>query len=268
MENPNSKGSNNFVVGLLVMVTLSVAMAFIVFVGGVNFFHEDHKFKTVFKDARGLNIGAPVFYLGIHVGRVSSKQLPENSSQAGVEVEYTVNSRYERHIRKDATVLLTTQGMLGDKTLVISPGSEEAGPAAPGTFLLEKRDKELSEYLDDGGNLVESLLRVSENLEKITSSLHENAALTGTFEEVQQLSQTLRAELRHTSRKKLDPVLTKLERVLTKIDEGKGTLGALVNDPSLHEDLRILLGGAKRSRLLRFLVREAIAQKEGEGSLD
>jgi len=47
----------------------------------------------------------------------------------------------------------------------------------------------------------------------------------------------------------------RLEHVLAKIDEGEGTLGLLVNDPSLYDDLRTLLGGAQRSLVVRSLIR-------------
>ncbi len=45
----------------------------------------------------------------------------------------------------------------------------------------------------------------------------------------------------------LDGSLTHLEAVLKKVDKGEGTLGALINDPTLYEDMKLLLGGAKRS---------------------
>ena len=47
----------------------------------------------------------------------------------------------------------------------------------------------------------------------------------------------------------------RLRVVLAKIDRGEGTLGLLVNDPSLYEDLRMLLGGAQRSFVVRSLIR-------------
>ena len=46
----------------------------------------------------------------------------------------------------------------------------------------------------------------------------------------------------------------RLDSILSKIDEGQGTMGALVNDPSLYEDLRLVMSGAKQSALLRALI--------------
>lgn len=55
--------------------------------------------------------------------------------------------------------------------------------------------------------------------------------------------------------RELTATLERLQEVLAKVDRGEGTLGLLVNDPSLYEDLRILLGGARRSFVVRSLIR-------------
>ncbi len=47
---------------------------------------------------------------------------------------------------------------------------------------------------------------------------------------------------------------SRLESILSKIDEGDGTMALLVNDPSLYADLKALIGGARRSTVVRTLV--------------
>lgn len=46
----------------------------------------------------------------------------------------------------------------------------------------------------------------------------------------------------------------RLASALEKVDSGEGTLGLLVNDPTLYYDLKALAGGTKRSWILRSLV--------------
>jgi phospholipid/cholesterol/gamma-HCH transport system substrate-binding protein len=46
----------------------------------------------------------------------------------------------------------------------------------------------------------------------------------------------------------------RLNSILAKIDTGEGTLGLLLNDPSLYEDLKQLVGGAERSTLVKTLI--------------
>jgi phospholipid/cholesterol/gamma-HCH transport system substrate-binding protein len=49
----------------------------------------------------------------------------------------------------------------------------------------------------------------------------------------------------------------RLEAILAKVDEGEGTLGLLVNDPTLYADLKALVGGARANALLRWMVERA-----------
>ncbi len=50
----------------------------------------------------------------------------------------------------------------------------------------------------------------------------------------------------------------RLNSILAKIDQGEGTLGLMLNDPTLYEDLKQLLGGAQRSFVVRTLIGMAV----------
>jgi phospholipid/cholesterol/gamma-HCH transport system substrate-binding protein len=57
-----------------------------------------------------------------------------------------------------------------------------------------------------------------------------------------------------------------LSRTLKKVGDdvaaGKGTVGALLEDPTIYQDLKVILGGVKRNTLLKALVRFTI-QRDG-----
>jgi phospholipid/cholesterol/gamma-HCH transport system substrate-binding protein len=46
----------------------------------------------------------------------------------------------------------------------------------------------------------------------------------------------------------------RLNSILGKIDSGEGSLGLLLNDPTLYEELKILVGGANRSTVVRSVI--------------
>jgi phospholipid/cholesterol/gamma-HCH transport system substrate-binding protein len=50
--------------------------------------------------------------------------------------------------------------------------------------------------------------------------------------------------------------------IVANIRAGKGTLGALLVDPSLYEDIRATVGNVQRSEVLRALVRYTIKKDE------
>jgi phospholipid/cholesterol/gamma-HCH transport system substrate-binding protein len=59
-----------------------------------------------------------------------------------------------------------------------------------------------------------------------------------------------------------------LRQVVTDMRSGKGTLGALLVDPSVYEDLKLMLGNVDRNRTLRALVRYSIKADEKSPSVE
>ena len=53
-----------------------------------------------------------------------------------------------------------------------------------------------------------------------------------------------------------------IREITTKIKSGEGSLGGIIYDPSVYEDLKEVLGNVKRNRVLRELVRFSISNGE------
>ena len=49
---------------------------------------------------------------------------------------------------------------------------------------------------------------------------------------------------------------------MSDVRAGKGTLGSLLTDPSVYDDIKVLLGNVSRNRSLKALVRYSIKQDE------
>jgi len=283
MERPNSKGSHNFIVGLFVLVALLVSVGFIVFMGS-SVFSNEFRVHAMFKDVRGLNIGAPVFISGIQVGRVSDKTFPRKENLKGFEgdagnkimVVLTFYTENKERVKVDSRATITTMGVLGDKVVVVSPGSPESAHVEQGAWIGTEEPKEISDYVAEGSDLVANLSKAASQLNFLLESLNRDGKMSSLVENLDSSASSL-AKLLETLRKgdstlgammvggekdKLASSLHRLDKILEKVEKGQGTLGALINDSTLHEDLKVLLGGAKRSGTLRFLIRQAI--KEGE----
>ncbi len=52
-----------------------------------------------------------------------------------------------------------------------------------------------------------------------------------------------------------------LKSISRKLDEGEGTIGAMINDPLLYDKLNSILGEAERSRFVRATIKYLIEQK-------
>ncbi|HHT9127028.1 MAG TPA: MlaD family protein [Candidatus Brocadiia bacterium] len=62
----------------------------------------------------------------------------------------------------------------------------------------------------------------------------------------------------------LSATLANLKDITDKTAAGEGTLGAIINDPTLYDDLKMLLGGAERSYVLRTLIRHSLESTKKE----
>ena len=60
----------------------------------------------------------------------------------------------------------------------------------------------------------------------------------------------------------LASAVSDVKKITTRINAGEGTLGAVINDPTVYEDLKEILGNIKRNRVLRELVRMSISNGE------
>lgn len=104
-------------------------------------------------------------------------------------------------------------------------------------------------YGDAGSDTMAELRGAAQSLRSILTEIEEGS---GTLHHL-----IYAKEGQTTSAEAVGDAARRLDRVLRKIDEGEGTLGALVNDPRLYEELRLLVGGARRSTLLRTLIEYA-----------
>jgi phospholipid/cholesterol/gamma-HCH transport system substrate-binding protein len=68
--------------------------------------------------------------------------------------------------------------------------------------------------------------------------------------------------------KRVERILGEVEGILADVRAGKGTLGALLVDPSVYEDLKVVLGNVERNKALRALVRYSIQSSGTERAVE
>jgi len=117
------------------------------------------------------------------------------------------------------------------------------------------------------GDGIANALIYGGNGEKLTaqlSSLADSiAGVVSDLENEESLLHTLIYEPeRATMVDDLEQVASDLRSIVQGVEEGEGTIGMLAQDASLYEELRSLVGGAQRSKLLRNYIRRTI--EEGE----
>jgi len=159
-----------------------------------------------------------------------------------------------------AKAIETERGLL--HALIYTPEEETLGRL---TRTLDRADALLKDVKDgpgmlhaliydrEGAELIARLGRTSERLDAFVGSLQEGKGLVPSLlfdpERVKVLDdlQAAAAGLR--------ALTVDLQAVVARLRQGEGTIGALLEDPTVYEDLSALLRGANRSLILRSLIR-------------
>lgn len=110
-------------------------------------------------------------------------------------------------------------------------------------------------YGDEGAKLSAQLTSLTDSLGKMIGDLeNKDSLLHALLYEPQRAN--IVADLQQT--------MEDLKMVVSGVNQGDGTLGLLAQDPALYEDLRSLVGGAQRNKLLRGYIRRTIEKAEKE----
>jgi phospholipid/cholesterol/gamma-HCH transport system substrate-binding protein len=351
-------------VGAFVLVALSVIGAVVFLIGDERrLFVKHDTYGAEFKDVNGLRRGSTVRMGGVDIGSVTEIGYGRDEKDATIFVELSIAANEARRIRADSEATIESKGLLGDKMLVITVGSESQPQVQPGTRIKSRESRAVEELLSDVKKISERTERVVANLEKTTGTLAEDdfqrdlrqtasslagilksvdegegyvgkllhdpaeserlsrtmanleqvsARLDGTLASVQGVVERVRTgpglahevlygeesskavaqfggaaeEVAQTLRGvregkgiahsvlygdegsdqvlgNLNQMSTDLRDIVADLRRGKGTLGALLVDPSVYEDVKILLGNVGRNRSLRALVRYSIQRDEG-----
>ena len=66
----------------------------------------------------------------------------------------------------------------------------------------------------------------------------------------------------------VNAITADLRTIVANVKAGKGTVGALLVDPSIYEDMKLVLGNVQRNDVLRALVRYSIKQDEKKPAVE
>lgn len=115
--------------------------------------------------------------------------------------------------------------------------------------------------IEQGTGLLHALVyekrsgNILKELSETTAAIQQLSNLMKQFQNQKGLAHILFADPRAESiMADLEQTSKNLKLVSSRLAQGEGTLGALIDDPALYEDLSSLLRGANRSRILQSLI--------------
>jgi outer membrane protein OmpA-like peptidoglycan-associated protein len=118
--------SRAFRLGIFIAATLLILVTGVFIIGNQRFlFRRTYRIGADFQNVAGLNNGADVQVGGIHLGTVKYISLPSDPS-GKLTVLMDMASSTKTIIRRDSLATIKTEGLLGNKYVEISFGSEKA----------------------------------------------------------------------------------------------------------------------------------------------
>ncbi len=261
-------------VGMFVTLGIVTVCFSIFFIGGSRVFRSQYDLKAHFTQIQGLTDGSVVSLSGIKIGNIEGIEFIPN--QSTVEITMRIDKLFASKITKGSQIEIRTQGALGDKYLFITPGPIENPPLAENTIVPNAPNTDILSVLSEKGERAATIFDILEDLHKITQSLLiENRMakipaqtelalkqMTQTLAETTKLLQDIRGQGEDNSPSKVANVIDKLDKILGKLERGEGSLGALINDTTVHDQLKSLLGGQDATHQTRSLLRTSIKHQE------
>ncbi len=226
-----------FVLGALVLLIVAVELTM-----GLGMFSRRVTVFATFADVQGLDRGAEVRLAGIRAGRVGDIRLEGEHVRVALALDPTLLPRQDSRARLDFRALS------GERFVSLSAGTGDSPPVPPGGTIEGETPAGLADAVD-------RLSAVATSVRELTDRLGTDAGrLLGTL-----------ADVVEGNRQELTSLTQNLASITTKLDAGTGTLGRLVNDPALYDQMNAAVNEVRSSVADLGTVTRRLA--DGEGTL-
>jgi phospholipid/cholesterol/gamma-HCH transport system substrate-binding protein len=187
-----------FRLGVFIVAALLIFAAGVFWIGkNQMMFQSKYRLNAEFETVAGLAGGAAVRVAGIQEGTVRRIDLPQRPDQK-VRVEMDLDTETRKIVKKDSTAAIHTEGLMGDEYIEISPGTDNAPDVRNNDTLEGAPPIEISDLIKKANGILDDAGGAMQNVSQTAGNL---GAIT------------------------------------SKINNGAGTVGALVNDKQVYQNV-------------------------------
>jgi phospholipid/cholesterol/gamma-HCH transport system substrate-binding protein len=182
--------SQKIKIGAFTVAGMLVLFLAVFYIGNQkSMFSSTFRVYGMFKNVSGLTVGNNVRFAGINVGVVEAINIVTDSS---VRVDLTLNNSVKKFIKTDSKLSIGSDGLMGDKLIVIAPGGIKSNTE------VQAGNELTSVNPVDVDKIITKLTKVADNAESLTGDLAE---------------------------------------IVSKVNNGKGSIGRLLNNDKIAKDL-------------------------------
>ena len=184
--------------GAFIIVALTILVSGIFIIGGRQYmFTSTYRLNAQFGSVVGLDSGADVRVGGVHSGSVRSVELPSKPT-GKITVWMDLDRSSHNIIKQDSIATIQTEGLLGNEYVAISFGSADGANVVDGGTIGSEPPLEMSTLIKKTDRILDSSQEAIKNVTQATANL---------------------------------------SSISTKIDNGQGTVGSLINDKKIYTQL-------------------------------
>jgi phospholipid/cholesterol/gamma-HCH transport system substrate-binding protein len=164
-----STSRQTVIVGLFVTFGMLILAGGILTIGNLNdTFTRKIAITAVFDNVNGLKEGDNIWFSGVKVGTVKNLDFVDGSQ---VEAELRIDRDAAQHIRKDALAKLSSDGLIGNKIIVLYGGTEQAPLIASGDVIAVGKTVSTEEIMEMVQENNKNLLAITGNIKTLTEGL-------------------------------------------------------------------------------------------------
>ena len=245
-------------VGLFFVLGLALTWVTFATLSGESIFKtEGYKLIAGFESLKELKKGDEVRMAGVTIGSVKETHLDlaHRRGEAVLLIDPAIQ------IPSDSTASIVMAGLIGTNYIGVELGSAGAAPLKPGDEIHTKVTPDINTIMTEIGNLGQKL---DGAFSAFSTAISGDGKAPGLFQKLDKVISE--------NSDKVTATMTNLQDITTKLNSGEGTLGKLINDPTLHDQLVAAVGEIKTTAAeARTFVTDAqavMAQvKSGKGTL-
>ncbi|KUG25687.1 vpsc protein [hydrocarbon metagenome] len=272
------KTGNKIKLGIFISLGLLLLIVGIYFIGeGQQLFRSTFSVTGVFKDVAGLQAGNNVRLSGVNVGTVRNIIIVSDTS---VRVEILIDERIREFIKKDAVAIIGSEGLMGNKALIINPGTGNKQVIENNDIIQTIQPVTIDDIIQSLNSTIENTASITGDLAIITKKIESGEGTIGrlimdkkwrenfetTFINLREGSTDFRKVMAKAN--ELDEIILSVKETIQNtaditsdlasisgnIESGRGTLGRFLMDQTTADNLDstifYLKNGAKGLNLL------------------
>ncbi len=254
--------------GIFTFIGSVILVLGIFLVGNKDFlFHETFELKAYFPTVEGLRVGAPVRLTGIDVGSIKSIEFIADTTSK-ILVTMKIRKDVQQFIKKDSRASIETEGLVGNKVLIIYGGSGNVPSVSDGDVLPTKMPVTYAEIIEETQGILSYIKEISKEFSLMLKKINEGEGTIGQlindkklYRSIDQATQTanqtmlgLTSSLEEISNvvtglgnnlvnviSGVDSVIKKIDNLVLRVNQGEGVLGALISDKSAYDSVKAII---------------------------